>query len=395
MGRITALDGLRGACLVLMLVSHLHFDRTYALGFLHFRELGFADSAQAFIFLSGLLVGLTGWSQLHRAGPTALRVRLHGRALQLYSWHLGLLVLVLVGTRSLPWAWFAWDDWLGALFRDDTAYALATVAMVYQPTLMDVLPQYILYMLVAPFLLRAIAAGWAAVVVTASGLLWLSVQLGLHLPLTAALDRGFAALGADVVPHSGFNPLGWQLLFVGGLVLGAGLASGRLQPARLLDPQRPALPVAATLVLAWCAGWRLALDLGVVGEPVMALLQAYGRRLDLGIIYVVNFAAFAYLIAWLLAVAPTSGTACVRALGASLDRLVHQPWLTMIGRHSMPVFAYHVILVYALKYADTYWGPIGDPWFSLIALAAIVSLAVPAVIAERRRVVPEPAPAAT
>ena len=94
MGRIDILDGLRGWCLVFMMITHLHINGDFLLGYLHFNQLIFADSAQAFIFLSGLLVGLVGVKQHRRDGIMPMTRRYWGRALELYGWHLGLVVAV-------------------------------------------------------------------------------------------------------------------------------------------------------------------------------------------------------------------------------------------------------------------------------------------------------------
>ena len=83
-GRVKLLDGLRGACLILMTITHLHFGRDYLLGYLHVEQLGFADSAQGFIFLSGLLVGLVGMRQYGREGMAPVRKRYWWRAAELY-----------------------------------------------------------------------------------------------------------------------------------------------------------------------------------------------------------------------------------------------------------------------------------------------------------------------
>src|SRR6478609_165495 len=110
MGRIDILDGLRGWCLVFMMITHLHINGDFLLGYLHFNQLIFADSAQAFIFLSGLLVGLVGVKQHRRDGVMPMSRRYWSRALELYGWHLGLVVAVLTLAWLIPAGWFAWRD---------------------------------------------------------------------------------------------------------------------------------------------------------------------------------------------------------------------------------------------------------------------------------------------
>lgn len=385
MARLKALDGLRGACLVLMVVTHLHFDHSFLLGYLHFRELGFADTAQAFIFLSGLLVGLVGVKERARAGAARVRGRFHRRALQLYGCHLAIVMVILLGSRLLPWAWFAWNDWLTHLFDDGPGYALATILLVFQPTLMDILPQYVLYMLAAPLLVRLVADGRATLLLGASLLLWLSVQLGVFLPLWAAVEGGLRELNGGLVARSAFNPLGWQLLFVGGVVLGGLGARGALTAGHLRTAVGRQLAWLSVAVLVYAFGWRMALDLGLVPDDTLGALSVQGRRQALGIVYVVNFAALGYLVAWLIAAAPSAASAPLRRCGAALAAVAHDRWLAMLGRNALAVFSYHVILVYGLKYLDAYFGPLPDPWFSLLAVVGIASLTCPAWLAERRR----------
>jgi hypothetical protein len=158
-GRINAIDGLRGLCLLFMTITHMEFGHEFLLGYAHFKYLGFADSAQAFIFLSGLLVGLVGMRQYLRGGYAPVARRYRRRTLELYCWYLGLLLVILVASRLLPDAWSAWGDWLQHLFEDGQAYAVASATVIYQPVFLDILPQYMLYLLAAPLLIRLAPTG--------------------------------------------------------------------------------------------------------------------------------------------------------------------------------------------------------------------------------------------
>ena len=122
--------------------------------------------------------------------------------------------------------------------------------MLYQPTYLDILPQYIFYLLAAPLLIHLVAAGRAGYVVAASVGFWCAVQLGLDEPLAAWLQDTVRFSRPPVVLRAAFNPLAWQLLFVGGLVLGGLLARGDLKPEKLLSPRRPLLVQLAVGLLA-------------------------------------------------------------------------------------------------------------------------------------------------
>ena len=391
MGRIAAIDGLRGACLVLMTISHLEFGRGYLLTYLHFKHLGFADSAQAFMFLSGLLVGLIGAKEHARSGPGAVARRNGRRALQLYGWHLGLLLAALVASRLLPDAWPAWADWLGHLFDDGPAYATAAATMLYQPAYLDVLPQYILYLLAAPFLVHLVATGRAGVALACTAGLWLVAQAGLHVTPTLWLERSVVIGGTDVVLRSGFNPLGWQLTFCSGLILGALLQRGELTAAGLFPRGGAPLQLALGVLLV-LAAVRLALSLGLLDEGSVARLGGVDRRPDLGLLQTLGFASLAYAVAWLLCRGTEADGRWARRVGSLLRRAATDPRLVAVGRHALPVFCYHAVLMYALRYADAALGGFPGPLFNLVGAAALASLFLVARALEaHRRLGPRPA----
>ena len=387
MGRIEVLDGLRGWCLVFMTITHLHLNGNYLLGYLHFNQITFADSAQAFIFLSGFLVGLIGVKQHARQGSAPVARRFWSRALQLYGWHLALIVTVLALTRVIPEGWFAWRDWLQHLLVQGGPYVGATASLLYQPTYLDILPQYILYLLAAPLLIRLIGRGRAGLVVAGSLGLWLMVQLGLDAPLAAWLQDTVRFSGQAVTLRTAFNPLAWQLLFVGGLVLGGLLARNELPVQGLLSPHRRFLRDLVVGILALVVALRLGLQVWPPDEAWLERLRPFEDRQSLGLLRLTSFAAVAFLVAWLLAAAPGSKHPWLAAFGRAVNRVLGHPWVSLLGRHSLPVFAFHVVLIYLLRLLDTQLGGIPDPWYSLLAACAVLSLAAPAVAMEtwRRR----------
>ena len=125
MNRITVLDGFRGLFIVFMLLNHLSFSGGFALGWLNYSHLAFLESAQGFIFISGLLVGLVYMRIFQRHGPLAAGRRLGRRALQLYGWHVALVLGVLVLARVIVGSDTAWGPWLGQLYQDSAAYPIA------------------------------------------------------------------------------------------------------------------------------------------------------------------------------------------------------------------------------------------------------------------------------
>lgn len=386
MGRISILDGLRGWCLVFMMVTHLHINGDFLLGYAHFNQLTFADSAQAFIFLSGLLVGLVGVKQYRRDGITPMTRRYWGRALELYGWHLGLLVTVMTLVWLVPASWFAWRDWLQHLLVAGDAYASATAALLYQPTYLDILPQYILYLLAAPLAVYLVAHGKSGFVLAGSIGLWLMVQLGLDAPLADWLQEGIRLSGQHVTLRAAFNPLAWQILFVTGLILGGLLVRGEIDADRLLAARHGLFLQLVLGLLALSVVLRLALPYLTAGDPELAArFRPFEDRQALGLLRLGSFAALTFLLAWLLTAAPNSRHPWLQVAGTNAHRLLGHPWFSRLGRHSLPVFVFHVLLIYMLKLLDMQLGGIPDPWYSLLALGAIASLGLPAAALDARR----------
>ncbi len=60
---------------------------------------------------------------------------------------------------------------------------------LFQPTFMDILPQYIVYMIFAPFLVKLCIDGKWAYVMAGSLLVWMAGQLGLQQLFTAPMNE--------------------------------------------------------------------------------------------------------------------------------------------------------------------------------------------------------------
>ncbi len=382
--RVTALDGLRGLCLVLMLMSHLQLSGGFALYALHPGQIGFVQSAQGFFFVSGLLVGLVHVRACERGDAAAVRRRLWRRALTLYGWNLGLLVVVLGLASAVPLSWAVYRWWLGELVEPGGSVTLLAALLLYQPVYLDILPQYIFFLLVSPLFLRWLARrNWVAPVACVLTS-WLLVQLGGHKPLEEALLAALAVIDPEPAIKGAFNPFAWQIVFFSGLILGAATRVWRLDWPAILRPERRELLMLALVVLAICAVWRLLFTLGLMPDEILERLKVLEHRREFGPLSVLNFAAFAWVLTWLL-VAAARAEGAMRALAFATWRLLDNRFLVLLGRHALPVFAFHVVLCYALRALDWWYGPFTAPLPSLIASLAIASLAIPAVVMEALR----------
>jgi len=310
------LDALRGLMLVLMTLTHMPTGFSPVLS----QPFGFVSAAEGFVFMSALMVGRVYGGRARRQGIAGLRPGLWQRAWTLYLCQLALLVLA-----------FTLIAWLGVVrhqggvtglleffFIDRTAAVAGALVLAYAPPLLDVLPLYILFMLVSPWLLaHGLRHGWRGPLSVAV-LLWLAEQWGLG----AALHGMAVAATGWPIPYKdmgAFHLFAWQLLWVTGLCIGTRQAP--LPRVRWWL----AVPAAAAVITALL--WR-----HMVGQEPMPGVPAVNALFDkwsLGPLRLLNMAA---LIALLLAAAPL-----FRALPRPLP-------LELLGRHSLAVFNTHIVI---------------------------------------------------
>ncbi|MBI1181773.1 MAG: hypothetical protein GC201_14570 [Alphaproteobacteria bacterium] len=383
--RLEVIDGLRGYFLVFMVLNHLSFQHGYKLVKLNHGELGFVQDAPGFVFLSGLLIGMVYTRRMANGGFGGAATVIWRRAFQLFCYSTACIVTVLLLARLFPAAERAWSDWLGLLVGGDNGTALAAVALLYQPGYMDILPQYIVYLVAAPPLLMLCIRGRWYWVAALSAALWLAVQVGLHFPLAAGIDSVLGALHNGLVLRTHFNMLAWQVVFMSALILGTLTIQGRIDWREVFHPERRAAFVMASTITLFFAVVRLSWTWELLPESTVEHLIRYLDRTEFGAIYLLNFVSLAYVVGWLIVAGPRAEGAAARWSGRGLNALFRLPFLQLLGRNSLQVYAYHVILVYLLALFDRQLGPLPELLKDLFAVAAVASLALPALYMERRK----------
>jgi hypothetical protein len=201
--RYPALDILRGLALVSMASSHVarYREDTVIGKVLHSGQ--WIDGAFLFVALSGVVVGLVHRRIIERRGLRPSIHKLLRRAGFLYLVHVSLTFLAVVA------GWAVGDDrvdgvphWAGT---GGLPRAIGRVLFLrLEPADNGVLPLYVVFMLMAV----------PAVVLLRRGR-WRTVVVG-SLAIYAA---GWAIGGLSFVPDE-FQPTGWQVLFMGGLLVG-------------------------------------------------------------------------------------------------------------------------------------------------------------------------------
>jgi hypothetical protein len=311
-GRDPQLDAFRGFLLILMTLDHLPgVLRDYSLEF-----GGYVSAAEGFVFLSGFVAGLLYTRMSFEEGSSSVWRRALRRARTIYLYHVFTFVLVLVFMYNfgseVEYRW-SWEPILHIHFL--TAVALGST-LVFQPLFLDILPMYCLFILLVPLVIEQLRAGKKHLVFGISFLLWLLAQFHLQNQITSLLSPKIPiALG-------GFDVFAWQFLFVSGV--GFGFAS--CFPEQNVRPRRSLLYGSLFIaVLFFCLRHEILVDTN--SFPLIAWLT---DKTYLGVVRLFNVAVVFYLVARL-----------------------HDVWkrgcflkgLGFLGRYSLQVFTFHVLLV--------------------------------------------------
>jgi hypothetical protein len=382
MKRFDIIDGMRGYFLVFMVLNHLIFAGGYFLVKINHNQLAFVEDAQGFVFLSGLLIGMVYAKKMLRNGYEAGRTAIYSRAFELYRYAMGIVLVVLVAQMLLPGAYTTWFNWLGYTTFDDPLRLAAIASFFYQPTFMDILPQYIVYMLFAPMLVKLVLEDKWHYVIAGSIMVWMAAQLGLQQIVTTPVNE--MIMGADDQGiRASFNLLGWQIVFYSALVLGALTSAGKINWQKILSPENTFIPKAALVLVLFFLPLRLITAHELMPPHMIGKFASMEIRADFGPVYLLNFAAMAMLVTWLIVAGPKHKAAWVRRIAGGLTWVFSIRYLQLLGRHSLYVYVWHVAIVYFVYYFDGRTPELNELTKTAIALVSIGLLSIPALWRER------------
>jgi len=380
--RFEIIDGMRGYFLVFMLINHLTFTGGYWLVEFNHRQFAFVEDAQGFVFLSGFLIGLVYGKKMLKAGYEEGRSKVWSRAFELYRYAIGIILAVLVVRLLLPGE-ENWQNWLGDTSLFDPKRLLMLATFIFQPTFMDILPQYIIYMIFAPQLIWLCLQGKWMHVAVGSLIVWMAGQLGLHRIVTEPINM-FAVGTDDQGMRAAFNLLGWQIVFISALVLGALTAKNSIDWNKVFSSERDWVPKAALAVCLFFLPLRVLTAHGWMPDDLIQRFAAMEVRADFGPVYLINFAAVAVGMSWMVIAGPAHHNATVRAVANGIVWLFSLSFLRLLGRHSLQIYVWHVALIYAVNLFDTAVPDSSQVVRIAIAFVCIGLLALPALWREEK-----------
>jgi hypothetical protein len=327
------IDALRGLFLVWMTLTHLptHFS-----DFVN-QPFGFVSSAEGFVFLSALLVARL-YIRKAAEDEAGLRAKLWKRALRIYGYHVILLALAftIAAAFAVPTHRLALTNLLNFYLAHPVTAIVGSLLLIYCPPLLDILPMYVIFLLLSPYVLAfAARRGWKPMLAL-STFVWLLAQFGLRTWVHDLVVR-ITYLHIPLQETGAFNLFAWQLIWLLGMWIGARSAdpppNGGL-PFRHLPGY--AYPIAAAICVFF-----LGVRHNWLGPHLTQ--EALGVHLDkwqLAAPRMLNLIAFSILIYW---------------FRKPVKRVVLiEPFLTL-GKASLEVFCAHIVFVFialALLYGE-------------------------------------------
>ena len=277
------IDLFRGIALISIYVDHIPNN---PVSHLTIQSLGFFDAAEAFVFISGLTAArVFGHSMTTHTLWGATRVL--QRVWTLYVAHVFLFTLFIA---EVSWAgghfrnpMFAEEMNITNFPSEPHIAVLHALTLQFQPTFLDILPLYIVLLLgfIPIFLLLRISP---PACLLASFAVWLSVQVIGMSPSAYPTGVWF------------FNPLAWQFIFVLGMAVGW---QGPRPPGFLWRPWVVIVSMAiATAGMAMNIGVNVAMHYDRMPAGLASVIWPLANKTNLSVIRIVDFLAFAHVLAW-------------------------------------------------------------------------------------------------
>jgi hypothetical protein len=319
------IDFFRGLSLIFIFINHIPEN---AFSYLTSRTYALFDSAEVFMFLAGYSAALAYYGLVPQ-GLQAFSLKALRRARAIWTYHLLLAAGVMAAAHAIGEAGIKtnYEIFLDKIESDPVRVLLGAPLLAFQAPLLDILPMYVMVMLLAPFLIWLRVRGELALL-TASGLMWM---------FTARFFPNIPTMTYDVAWN--FNPFCWQFLFAIGLAFGWRTRTS--MPPVASGESRRVLDICCVLFVVFSACVLMTIAFETIDDAAANRLRAMYFSLNkqtLDLWRLVGLLASAYLVARL--VSKEAGWLKFRAVR----------WICAAGAASLPIFALTVVLSFAGKF---------------------------------------------
>jgi hypothetical protein len=345
------LDLFRGIALWLIFLDHIPEN---VVNWFTIRNYGFSDATEIFIFISGYTAAFVYGKAMRERGFVVSSARILRRAWQIYVAHIFLFTIFLAEIAYVAATFenplYAEEMNVLNFLKEPDVTIFQALLLKFKPANMDVLPLYIVLLLLFPPTLRLLL--WQPGVALLLSALVYILAWSFHLNLPAYPNGVWF-----------FNPFAWQLLFVFGAwcaVGGAQALSGLLRSRIVLAIAVAYLVFAFLITLTW------------YHEPLARYVPLWlSDRLypiDKTNLDVLRFAHFLALAAVTVRFVPRDWPA--------LKWPILQPAI-QCGQHSLEIFCLGVFLAFAGQFIISEWsgGPFVQTAISLLGIAIMIAIA--------------------
>jgi len=319
------LDLFRGIALWLIFLNHIPSN---FVAWVTSRNYGFSDATEIFIFISGYTAAFVYGRAMTERGPLVASARILRRAWQIYVAHIFLFTIYLAEISYVASSFEnpLYTEEMNVLdfLKEPDVTIVQALLLKFKPVNMDVLPLYIVLLILFPPVLWLLLRRPALALAASVSLYILTWEFGWNIP---SYPSG----------HWYFNPFAWQLLFVFGAWCALGGAE-RLAPAL----RWRGVTVAAAVYLIFALLITLSWHVPGGSRFVPGWLEDHLYPIDKTNLDVLRFAHFLALAALTVKFVPQDW--------AGLKHPALRPAI-LCGQHSLEIFCLGVFLAFAAHFA--------------------------------------------
>ncbi len=324
-------DFLRGLALAMIFINHVPGNLYANFTTINF---GFSDAAEIFVLLAGFAASNAYFPRFSRGEMWSASLSALKRSTVLYMCHVvtTMMALALFSAAAILFArpGYVYDMIysmsLSSFFKDTASAIVGMVLLGHQLGYFNILPMYMVFLAMLPAMM------WLARI---------SLKLLFAASFSLWLAAGWYGLNIPNYPIPGgwfFNPFAWQLLFVTGFISGQWSRDGRMPrfSTKLFWVSVAYLVFACAWIKLGYSAWK----------PADTLIPQHLWDFDktyLALPRLLHILALAYVV-------------MISPMGEWLRRVSTSNPLTVMGRHSLPVFCTGSLLAMAGAILRFEWG---------------------------------------
>ena len=310
-------DTLRGIMLMIMTVDHVS---GFSLPL--YECFGFFSAAEGFVLLSGLVIGIVYGKLVDTAPFSDLVKKARSRAKIIYVSHIFIYFLILFAALASSSFAVNWGIWEPLIVNEPFKAALLGPLLLDQPSYLDILPMYVLFVILSPMILLHFKSNNEKFVLLLSVIVWGLAQCGLR-------DLVFSGLGNYVPINLGvFDIFAWQILYISGLYVGYFVVRRKRELLKFNGFLFLFSVAAAAVIFLVKYGKLDFIQFGNID------LDFFTNKETLGPLRLLNFYIFCYIVA---------------SVSMKSRNILNLPIIAYLGKHSLQVFSFSILLVFLAK----------------------------------------------